>query len=117
MRANPEQQYPDRVVFYDSETETWRQGDWYGLRFLALCYENNEYQLQPCHYNLEKCQLAILVNQRWPQFYEKALVLASGQLPILYKTQEQDWLIYQNISLELAQFLTQKLSLTCRGLD
>lgn len=101
---------PLRTLFYDSESKTWRQGDWYGLRFLALHYSN-----QPCiaQYNSAKALLAVPYSQRWPELYERALVLASGQLPTYQKTEENLWLIYENVKQELAQLLMEKLCISC----
>jgi hypothetical protein len=103
---------PRRTLFYDQDTQTWRQGDWYGLRFLALYYSQHDLIT---NYNPETLQLAIPHCQRWPELYERALVLASGLLPKYHKTEEQNlWLIYDNISLDLAHQLTQKLHVTCQ---
>jgi hypothetical protein len=103
---------PRRTLFYDQDTQTWRQGDWYGLRFLALYYSQHDLI---ANYNPETLQLAIPHCQRWPELYERALVLASGLLPKYHKTEEQNlWLIYDNISLDLAHQLTQKLHVTCQ---
>ncbi|MDB9496079.1 hypothetical protein PN441_10050 [Spirulina major CS-329] len=113
MRREPDQPHPDRTLFYEADTDIWRQGDWYGLRFLSL-YHSEE--LQECAYRPQQKQLAILATERWTQLYERALVLASGYLPSWHQTHEQNWLIYRNITPELAYWLTEKLSLTCRGL-
>ncbi len=97
------------TLFYDAATNSWRQGDWYGLRFLAL-----QHREQPCiaRYDRVKARLAIPYSQRWPQLYERALVLASGQLPNYQKTEQSLWLIYENVGRELVQQLTQKLQVT-----
>ena len=113
MRREVDQPHPDRTFFYEAETHTWRQGDWYGLRFLAL---NHSDMLQECVYHPAQRQLATLAAERWPQLYERALVLASGYLPSQHNTHDQNWLIYSNIPSELAYWLTEQLSLTCRGL-
>ncbi|MDY7014128.1 MAG: hypothetical protein SVX43_11130, partial [Cyanobacteriota bacterium] len=99
-----------RTLFYDSGSQTWRQGDWYGLRFLALCHSN-----QPClaRYDSATARLAVPYSQRWPELYERALVLASGLLPSYQKTEQSLWLIYENVGRELVQQLTQKLDVTC----
>lgn len=103
---------PRRTLFYDKNTKTWRQGDWYGLRFLALNYNQDDLIAR---YNPETLQLAIPYCQRWPELYERALVLSSGLLPKYKKTVEQNlWLIYENISLDLAHKLTQKLHVSCQ---
>lgn len=93
------------TLFYDAETETWRQGDWYGLRFLALQQSD-----RPClaRYDAVSNCLAIPYSQRWPELYERALVLASGRLPT-YKKNRLSWLVYENIERELGQRLAKKL--------
>lgn len=103
---------PRRTLFYEQDIDTWRQGDWYGLRFLALYYSQHDLI---ANYNPETLQLAIPHCQRWPELYERALVLASGLLPKYHKTKEQNlWLIYEKISLDLAHQLTQKLMVNCQ---
>jgi hypothetical protein len=55
--------------------------------------------------------LAIPLEQRWPEIYERALVLASGQLST-YRRTEQNWcLVYERISPKLATQLTSKLGI------
>ncbi|WP_206817621.1 hypothetical protein [Chroococcus sp. FPU101] len=103
---------PRRTLFYEQDIDTWRQCDWYGLRFLALSYSQHDLIAR---YNPESLQLAIPHCQMWPELYERALVLASGLLPKYHKTEEQNlWLIYENISLDLAHQLTQKLMVNCQ---
>ena len=98
------------TLFYNSETNTWRQADWYGLRFLALHYSN-----QSCiaRYDSTTASLAIPSSQRWPQLYERALVLTSGKLPSYNRTEQNLWLIYENVPLNIVQTLTTKLHVTC----
>jgi hypothetical protein len=111
MRREIEQPYPDYSYFYEADTQTWRKGDWYGLRFLDLYHSK---VLQDCHYRADQKQLQVCYHQRWPQLYERALVLASGYLPQV--SSDRLWLRYHNITPELTSCLTQKLSLTCQGL-
>lgn len=98
------------TLFYNSETDIWRQGDWYGLRFLAMHYNN-----QTCiaRYDSATARLAIPFSQRWPQLYERALVLTSGKLPSYNRTEQNSWLIYENMSIDIVQKLTNKLHVTC----
>ena len=97
---------PLYTLFYDQENDKWLQGDWYGLRFLSLQHSG-----QQCivHYDIGKKCLAIPVSQRLPEIYERALVFASGRLPI-YK---ESWLLYENIKLELLQKISDKINLVC----
>ena len=111
MRREVQQSYPDHSYFYEANTQTWRKGDWYGLRFLALYHGNS---FKECVYNVEQKQLMVPYNDRWPQLYERALVLASGYLPQM--SSDRLWLYYRNITPELVSRLTQKLTLTCKGL-
>ncbi|WLT37184.1 hypothetical protein NON20_14460 [Synechocystis sp. B12] len=111
MRRDPEQKFPDRTVFYEADTQIWRQSDWYGLRFLALYHEK---VLQECCYSSEQKQLRVPYDQRWPQIYERVLVLASGYLPQIFG--DRQWLNYHNISPELANSLCKKLSLSYQGI-
>ncbi|HLO87023.1 MAG TPA: hypothetical protein VK203_18740 [Nostocaceae cyanobacterium] len=94
---------PRLTLFYNQQTNTWHQGDWYGLRFLALQSEGVSCQ---SYYNIAAKSLAIPVNQRWPEIYERALVLASGKLP----TYQNSWLIYENVSQQVAYILSGKIN-------
>ncbi|TWH62695.1 hypothetical protein [Dulcicalothrix desertica] len=99
---------PLRTLFYDKESSCWVSGDWYGLRFLAL------QQIQePCIfiYNSKTKHLVVPVSQRFPEIYERALVLASGILP----TYKDSYLLYTNIEPDLVNLLSSKLNLTCSG--
>ncbi len=98
------------TLFYEAETDTWRQGDWYGLRFLALHYSDRPLIAR---YDSTTARLAIPFSQRWPELYERALVLASGLLPTYHKTEQHLWLIYENIAANLVEKLTKKLYVTC----
>ncbi|NEP62605.1 MAG: hypothetical protein F6K31_37700 [Symploca sp. SIO2G7] len=101
--------HPILTLFYDADTHTWRQGDWYGLRFLALYYSG-----QQClaRYDTTTSRLAIPWLQRFPELYERALVLSSGLLPSYQQTEQSLWLLYENIGQDLAEQLTQKLHVT-----
>lgn len=97
---------PLRTLFYDAERNYWLQGDWYGLRFLALQQMGDKCIFK---YDLHHKQLAILGSQRLPEIYERALVLASGILP----TYINSWLVYANIEPEVVHLLSAKLNLIC----
>ena len=94
-----------QTLFYDQSREQWLQGDWYGLRFLALQQAGVECQAL---YHLSSHRLALSASQRWPEVYERALVLCSGQL----SEQRNEWLSFNNIPRELAQKLAAKLTVT-----
>ena len=86
-----------------SKDNKWLSGDWYGLRYLSRVYVEEKCQT---FYDANTMCLAIPVNYRWPDFYERALVLASGKLPSLRK----NWLYFEDISFSLAQELSLKLT-------
>src|SRR5437879_10932266 len=92
-----------QTLFYHQYSDRWVQGDWYGLRFLALQQADVTCRAV-YHFNSQR--LAIPTSQRWPEIYERALVLGSGRLPEL----KNDWLFFENISREVAQQLSTKLT-------
>jgi hypothetical protein len=111
MWSSEKSDKPILTIFYEAQTDTWRQGDWYGLRFLALQIEKQECIAR---YEKDSLRLAIPCAQRWPELYERALVLASGKLPKYKETEGGNlWLIYENISFALVEILTQKLGVIC----
>jgi hypothetical protein len=95
-------QRPPLTLFYDAELSRWVRGDWYGLRFLACQALGMQMRAR---FDNDKCQLALQIHQRWPELYERALVLSSGVLP----RRTQEWLVYESISLAVARLLAQKL--------
>lgn len=100
--SNPQLKY---TFFYDQNRESWFQGDWYGLRFLAILSIG---QNKEVYYDHEKKTLAIPISQRWPELYESYLVMASGILP----TYKDGFLIYDRICLRLAREISDVLGLT-----
>lgn len=95
---------PLYTLFYDQENDKWLQGDWYGLRFLALQHGGHKCIAR---YDIETKCLAVPMSQRLPEIYERALVLASGRLPIY----NESWLLYENIKLELLHKISDKINL------
>ena len=95
---------PSYTLFYDPATTRWQQGDWYGLRFLA---RRTAGERCPVHYDSHSQKLAIPQVWRWPELYERALVLASGHLPSWSK----EWLVYEAIGAPLLTVLSGKLGL------
>ncbi|MEK8018166.1 MAG: hypothetical protein VSS75_014930 [Candidatus Parabeggiatoa sp.] len=108
-REDAENRFP-RTLFYDQPNNRWLQGDWYGLRFLALHHQLDKACI--VHYDKVMNRLAIPLSQRWAELYERALVLASGQLPTYQRTEQSWWLVYERISPKLATQLTDKLRVT-----
>ena len=66
--------------YYNEEDRTWHRGDWYGLRFLAKVRTNESYSYD---YDAGTGDFSIPQDWRWPEVYERALVLSSGHLPVL----------------------------------
>jgi hypothetical protein len=99
---------PKYRLFYDAPSQTWRRGDWYGLRFLAQHAGGNRC---PVHHQAHQGLLAVPEQWRWPELYERALVLASGQLPTFLTQKGARWFLYKKVSRTLLDHLTNKLSL------
>ena len=73
-----EDNMPKVTAYYDSDREQWLRGDWYGLRFISRIAAGDEYRWS---YQEDTGSLTIPEAWRWPEIYERALVLSSGQLP------------------------------------
>jgi hypothetical protein len=101
---NVQTKFPRATLYYDQSKKCLYRADWYGLRFLTLYTRE---VLHPVKYDSKKLQLAVLLDQRFPEFYERLLVLSSGKLPKL----QNDWLIYSDISPSLMATITKKLHL------
>jgi len=96
-----------QTLFFDAMTGQWLGGPWYDLRYLALQAAGALCRVQ---YHLEQQRLAIPANHRWPDLYERALVLASGLLPL--RSLDKNWYSFSDISPELVQILADKLNAT-----
>lgn len=88
------------TVYFDGNT--WRRGDWYGLRYLTL-FEAGV--LMPARYQTESWQLAVPADQRPPELFERPLVLSSGLMP----RRDESWIVYSNVSPEVAERVCGKL--------
>jgi hypothetical protein len=97
---------PKYSLFYDEVSNRWVRGDWYGLRFLA---RQTDGRPCPVRYDSDTSRLAVPNEWRWPELYERALVLASGQLP----KHNGRWLVYEAISPQTFDELRVKLNLQC----
>lgn len=95
-------EHPQMTLYYNADTKTWRRAEWYGIRFLTLRRTGISCDV---HYDHARRELAIHRDQRWPDLYERSLVLASGQLP----SYRNSHAIYTNISAEQAHILADKL--------
>jgi ribosomal protein S10 len=97
-----------RTFFYDARRGSWLTGDWYGLRFFARVDLGMRC---PAQYEQTTWRLALPVDWNWPEVYERALVLASGRLPVRHK----GWLVYEAIAPRLLHMLVEKLELDLEG--
>jgi hypothetical protein len=95
-------EHPQLTLYYNADTDTWRRADWYGIRFLALRRTGTSCDV---HYDSARRELAVALEQRWPDLYERSLVLASGRLPHFHN----DHAIYSNITVAQAHILASKL--------
>lgn len=91
-------------LFFDRERQLWLQADWNGLRFLAIQYQGISCQ---AWYDSKTKYLAIPRKQQWPEIYERALVLASGHLPVY----QDGRLLYRNVSKKIVCLLSHKLNI------
>ncbi len=105
-REKNDKSRPPMTLFYNEKTQTWKRGDWYGLRYLAWHHSR-----EPCRalYDSANRRFAVPYCQRWSELYERALVLASGLLPYFQIIENNAWLVYENIDRQLMQKLTEKL--------
>lgn len=102
-------QLTPHICFFDKASDRWFQGDWYGLRFLALQYSDQRLMAK---YDRATNNLYIPWSQRWSEIYERALVLSSGCLPSEGTTNHFGrTLQYQNVQAEVAELLANKLNI------
>ena len=93
---------PQLTLFYDADRDLWRRADWYGLRYLTLRRTGEHIEFVYDH-NLRT--LRVDRNQRLPHMYERALVLASGRLPVFHNNQ----VIFGDVPAELGRTVANKL--------
>lgn len=99
-------------AMYDEDRRNWISGDFYGLRFLCRARKG----FARCLYSKETQELCIPMEDRWPMPYERALVLATGLLPLRLKnTNNGDMLIYSGITSEFALKMSNLLNLELEG--
>ncbi len=94
---------PAHVLYYSKARDLWLRGDWYGLRFLA---QHSLGRSCPVAYDEASRRMAVPAQWRWPELYERVLVLASGCLPSYTSA-----LCYSGIGTELLRALETKLGL------
>ena len=91
----------------DNESDTWRCGDYYGMRFVARSEQCS------CHAMFKQAekQLVIPITDRWPMPYERALVLATGLLPQRIMTDDgHAFLLYDQLTATFARRMCDLLS-------
>lgn len=93
---------------YFSPELGWRRGEWTGLRFGARLHE---FRRAHCTFEPETNRLFVPIDWRWPEIYERALVLSSGQLPMRDHDGRGAWLVYSSIEPELLDMLRPQLRL------
>jgi hypothetical protein len=103
------QQFLPKHVFRTADSR-WLNGDFATLRFLSLAVGGQ--QAKARHY--PDGTLIVPMIQRWPSLYERALVLASGQLPSIQSVADRTGrlLAYRTIPKDVAQTLASKLDVT-----
>lgn len=95
-----------RNYYYDATTQRWLGGDFYGLRFLTT----SDHARPQVRHNVSTLTLDIDIRQRWPELFERVLVLASGRLPDRAGG-AHPFLRYRGISTTLLDILAEKLHL------
>lgn len=93
---------------YFSPELGWRRGEWTGLRFVARL---GEFGTAPCTFDTGSRRLFVPLDWRWPEIYERALVLSSGQLPTRDDNGTGSWLVYSSVEPELLDLLRPRLQL------
>ncbi|MCZ2111409.1 MAG: hypothetical protein LC118_17900, partial [Dehalococcoidia bacterium] len=93
---------------YFSPELGWRRGEWTGLRFLAC---RREFGKARCAFDTETHRLFVPFDWRWPEIYERALVLSSGQLPTRDDNGTGAWLVYASVERQLLDLLQPRLEL------
>jgi hypothetical protein len=88
--------------YFDPDRNCWLEGDWYGLRFLANHHLGSRAEF---NYESNLRQLYVPNIHHLPDLYERALVLASGRLPVSARS----GLVYENIDNSLAETISSKL--------
>lgn len=101
---------PKFTLYHDRLAGSWLRGDWYGLRYLAECRRRGSTGM-PAYYDATAGQLAVLLDHRWPELFERTVVLASGQLPRV----NGPWLVYDGVSRTLVDRLSGRLNLEIDG--
>ncbi len=92
------------ALLYHAPSGRWFRGDWHGMRFAAIDWAGIACPIQA---DPATGWLRVAAQRRWPELYERALILASGRLPVW---REGGW-EYEGISPGMIDTLTPKLNL------
>ncbi len=92
----------DMTLHYRAADQRWYRGDWFDMRFAVYVESGTPLTYA---YDADSRQLQIPAAYRWPELYERALILASGLLPDLRAGN----LVYDGVSPELLDTLAPKL--------
>lgn len=101
------QQFVPRYLLRTTD-RCWLNGDFATLRFLSIAVGDQKPQARLC----DDGTLVVPLVQRWPSLYERALVLASGQLPTTRSSGDRAGrlLAYRSIPDDAARKLASKLN-------
>jgi hypothetical protein len=94
---------PPTHTFYDADRHVWVRADWYGLRFLSRIAEG---QRCPIRWDPATQLCTIPSDWRWPEMYERVVVLASGRLPSFPDPKR---IVYGGITSSLLAVLADKI--------
>lgn len=104
-----EENNPYQIILYlDEPHQRWLRGDWYGLRFLSNDATQRNFEVR---YDSNTHEMLIPFEERWPLLYERALVLASGMLPVVLPGNSRQ-IKYSGVSNGLVELLTDKLNVS-----
>ncbi len=100
----------ERTLYYDSESECWRSGAWYDLRFLA--HLDRGWERQIAYRETPEPELIVPDAARFPEAYERALAISTGFLP--YRRRDENGqlcLVYSGVPRSVATSVSAKLEL------
>jgi hypothetical protein len=96
------------ALYFDAVAGVWREGDWYGLRYLHHVERNGTCEIA---YHAETGTVCVPEICRFPLIYERVLTLTSGLLPQIAFVSQNRQLVYSSVSRSVLDILAQKMSL------
>jgi ribosomal protein S10 len=90
-------------AFYGADRHVWVRADWYGLRFLSRIADG---QRCPVRWDPATQLCTIPSDWRWPEIYERVLVLATGRLPSFPDPRR---IVYGGVTSSLLAVLADKI--------